>query len=53
MFGPTIEPLPDDELVAILAAALSTAGGWITRPMECHLAGVAAEHMPKDWPWRA
>ena len=39
------EPVPDDELAAILTAALRSGGGRITRALSCDLAGIAAEHL--------
>ena len=39
------EPVPDEELAAILTAALRSGGGRITRELSCDLAGIAAEHL--------
>ncbi len=38
MFDPSPEPVPDAELEAVLAAALRSSGGQITRPTECFMA---------------
>ena len=37
--------VPDDELEAILAAALRCSGGQITRPTECFMATASARHL--------
>ena len=39
------EPVPDEELAAILTAALRSGGGRITRELSCVLVGIAAEHL--------
>ncbi len=39
------EPVPDEELAAILTAALRSGGGRITRELSCVLAGIAADHL--------
>jgi hypothetical protein len=39
-----LEPVPDDELTAVLSAALGASGGQITRPTACWMASVAADH---------
>ncbi len=35
----------DDELEAVLAAALRSSGGQITRPTECFMATASARHL--------
>lgn len=46
MFEPCPEPIPDDELAAILAAAiLDGRDGRMTRDAEGYLAGVCAEYL--------
>jgi hypothetical protein len=46
MFDPMPEPVPDAELEAVLAAALrASAGGQITRPVECFMATATARHL--------
>ena len=39
------ELVHDEELTAVLEAALRSGGGRITRALSCHLAGIAAEHL--------
>ena len=38
-------PVSDDELEAILTAALRSSGGQITRPTECFMATASARHL--------
>jgi hypothetical protein len=45
MFDPTPELVPDAELEAVLAAALRSSGGQLTRPIECFMATTAARHL--------
>jgi hypothetical protein len=45
MFDPIPEPVPDSEVEAVLAAALRSSGGQITRPIECFMATAAARHL--------
>jgi hypothetical protein len=45
MFDPSPEPVPDDELEDVLAAALRSSSGQITRPTECFMATAAARHL--------
>ncbi|HEY1413927.1 MAG TPA: hypothetical protein VGF36_17405 [Rhodopila sp.] len=45
MFDPLPEPVPDDELEDVLAAALRSSSGQITRPTECFMATAAAHHL--------
>ena len=45
MFDPSPEPVPDEEVEAVLAAALRSSSGQITRPTECFMATTAARHL--------
>jgi hypothetical protein len=45
MFGPALEPLSDDELAAVLKAALRSGGGGISRWTELEMGTVVAEHL--------
>lgn len=45
MFEASPEPVSDDELEAVLAAALRSSGGQLTRPVECFMAAAAARHL--------
>lgn len=45
MFDITPEPVPDDELEAVLAAALRSSSGQLTRPTECFMATASARHL--------
>ena len=45
MFDPPPEPVPDDEVEAVLAAALRASAGGLTRPTECFMATAAARHL--------
>ena len=45
MFEALPEPVPDDEVEAVLAAALRSSGGQLTRQTECFMAGAAARHL--------
>lgn len=45
MFHPCPEPVPDDELEDVLAAALRSSGGQISRATECFMATAAARHL--------
>jgi hypothetical protein len=45
MFDLQADPVADDELEAVLAAALRCSGGQLTRPMECWMATVVARHL--------
>jgi hypothetical protein len=45
MFDPSPEPVPDAELEAVLAAALRSSSGQITRAAECFMATAAARHL--------
>jgi hypothetical protein len=45
MFDPSPERVPDAEVEAVLAAALRSSGGQITRPTECFMATAAARHL--------
>ncbi len=45
MFDIPLEIVPDDELESVLAAALRSSGGMLTRPAECFMATAAARHL--------
>ena len=45
MFDLPLEPVPDDEVEAVLAAALRSSGGQLTRSVECYMASAAARHL--------
>ena len=45
MFEVPPEPVPDAEVEAVLAAALRSSSGRLTRPAECFMAGMAARHL--------
>jgi hypothetical protein len=45
MFEASPEPVPDEELEAVLAAALRSSGGQLTRSAECFMATAAARHL--------
>jgi hypothetical protein len=45
MFDVPPETVSDDELEAVLAAALRASGGQLTRPTECFMATTAARHL--------
>jgi len=45
MFDVIPQPVPDNELEAILAAALRSSGGQLTRPTECFMATASARHL--------
>jgi hypothetical protein len=45
MFNVSPEPVPDDELEAVLAAALRSSGGRLTRPTDCFMATAVARHL--------
>jgi hypothetical protein len=45
MFDIPPEPVTDDELEAILAAALRSSGGQLTRSTECFMATASARHL--------
>jgi hypothetical protein len=45
MFDPTPEPVPDAEVEAVLAAALRSSSGQISRATECFMATTAAHHL--------
>jgi hypothetical protein len=45
MFDDAPEPIGDAELEAVLAAALRSSGGQLTRSTECWMATVAARHL--------
>ncbi len=45
MFDDLPDRVPDDELAAILTAALRAGGGRINRALSCDLACIAAEHL--------
>ena len=45
MFDVPPQPVPDDELEAILTAALRSSGGQLTRPTECFMAAASARHL--------
>ncbi len=40
-----LQPVPDDEVEAVLAAALRGAGGQLSRSTECFMASAAARHL--------
>jgi hypothetical protein len=45
MFEASPEPVPDEELEAVLAAALRSSGGQLTRSAEYFMATAAARHL--------
>lgn len=45
MFEITPDPIPDDELEAVLAAALRSSSGQVSRATECFMATAAARHL--------
>ena len=45
MFEMQPDLVPDDEVEAVLAAALRSSGGRLTRPAECFMAAAAARHL--------
>ena len=45
MFDPSPEPVPDAEVEAVLAAALRSSSGQISRTTECFMATTAAHHL--------
>ena len=45
MFDPSPETIPDEELEAVLTAALRSSGGQLTRPAECFMAAASARHL--------
>lgn len=45
MFDITPDPIPDDELEAVLAAALRSSSGQVSRTTECFMATAAARHL--------
>ncbi len=45
MFEASPELVPDEEVEAVLAAALRSSGGQMTRQTECFMAGAAARHL--------
>jgi hypothetical protein len=45
MFDVSPDPVPDDEVEAVLAAALRSSGGQLTRPTECFMATAVASHL--------
>lgn len=45
MFDPSPEPVPDEEVEAVLAAALRSSGGQLTRSAECFMATASARHL--------
>ena len=45
MFDPPPEPVPDAELEAVLADALRSSSGRISRATECFMATASARHL--------
>jgi hypothetical protein len=45
MFHLPADPVTDEELEAVLEAALRASGGQLTRPAECWMATVVARHL--------
>ncbi len=45
MFEATPEPVPETEVEAVLAAALRSSSGSLTRTTECWMASAAARHL--------
>jgi hypothetical protein len=45
MFDPIPEPVPDAEVEAVLAAALRSSAGQISRATACFMATTAARHL--------
>ena len=51
MFDLPFEPVPDDELEAVLVAALRASGGSMTHETSCWMASVAATHLVNRMHW--
>ncbi len=45
MFDVAPQPVPDEEVEAVLAAALRSSGNQLTHATECFMAGAAARHL--------